>query len=156
MLHLLADLQGRPQLYRHRCHQVICLQQHQCLPINFLYSKIFDIIAAPGQVFDKIAHLGNIPLQGVILLLDYRGEGRCRLRWWCRYRRGLWGFIKAASVCKRCDAFLIRFRFLFRGLTNRFCFYILFGGLVIRAGRTARSSLDGSCGVGWSRFVIFF
>ena len=90
-----ADLEGRAQLYGHGGHQMVSLEQHQRLPIDFLQLEVLHVVGAAGKVLDEIADLGHRPLKGVVgddidivLRFDF-ADCRNTSRGLCGY--GCWG-----------------------------------------------------------------
>ena len=81
-----TDLERWSQLDRHGRHEMVRLERHQGLPVDLLLSKVLDVLPAAGQVLDKVADLGHVPLERVAagagerLLLGRSGGGGERSR----------------------------------------------------------------------------
>ena len=150
----MADFKGGSELDTHGGHEMVSLEQHQRLTVNLLHGKVLDIVAAARQVLDKVTDLLHVPLQRIVLgtgwllawrlldnlllLVDLRSEGGAD--------KGAHHGLAAHSVT---------LKLLLRRLTDiavaavgvESSLLLLFL-LVDGAGRSARSSLDRSSGVG--------
>ena len=84
LLNVRADLEGGPQFDGHGAHEMVRLEQHQGLTIDFLGSELLDILGTAGQRLDKVTHLAHVPFQRIGPLQ----WARCRRRWWRLCHRG--------------------------------------------------------------------
>lgn len=60
-----ADLKSWPQFDGHGRHQMVGLQQHECLAVDLLEQEILHVVRTSRQSFDEVAHLLHAPLQRI-------------------------------------------------------------------------------------------
>ena len=74
-----TDLESRSKLYGHGCHQMVLLQQQQCLPIDFLLPELIGILLAAGQAPHELVHIQN--LQECSIAVDIATTSAERVQW---------------------------------------------------------------------------
>lgn len=56
-VNLCADLESRSKFHRHRWHEMVRLEQHQCLPIDLLNGEVFGVVATTGKCTDEFTNI---------------------------------------------------------------------------------------------------